>query len=141
MVFATMSRCRKVLVRIYADVAETSLDAAEVVSRRVGGSRVDRCRGIGDGGTCLVAMTRIAVSRTSTTRILGPYRRRPARGADTSGEADRTSEDAIEPRLRLAGLRAERDEIRRHGRLHGLDDMTVRRMVRELDLQEARFLG
>lgn len=75
------------------------------------------------------------------TRILDPYRRRLTRSTTAEGEDDRSTDDAFERRLRLAGLRAERDEIRRHGRLHGLDDRAVRRLVRELDLQEARFLG
>jgi monovalent cation/hydrogen antiporter len=75
------------------------------------------------------------------TRILDPYRHRLMRGVEAGGETDCPMNDALERELRLAGLRAERDEIRRQGRLHAIDDMAVRRMVRELDLQEARILG
>ncbi len=123
-----------------AEVAETSHAAAEIEARlsaaraaiaAVESAPMDPANGED-------AQRRFA---EIAARILEPYRRRLARGVATGGEADRTTEDAIERQLRLAGLRAERDEIRRHGRLHGLDDMAVRRMVRELDLQEARFLG
>jgi monovalent cation/hydrogen antiporter len=75
------------------------------------------------------------------TRILALYRHRLTRGAEAGGETDTAMNDAIERELRVAGLRAEREEIRRAGRLHAIDDLAVRRMVRELDLQEARFLG
>lgn len=71
-------------------------------------------------------------------RILEPYRRRLMLRTSAAGE---DVDEAIERKLRLVGLRAERDELRRHGRLHGLDDVSLRRMVRELDLQEARFGG
>jgi hypothetical protein len=36
--------------------------------------------------------------------------------------------------LLLTGLRAERDEILRIGYSHGIDDMTLRKLVCELDL-------
>jgi Na+/H+ antiporter len=47
--------------------------------------------------------------------------------------------DDIERKLRLAGLRAERDEIYRIARDNAVSDETARRLVREVDLQEARF--
>jgi len=90
-----------------------------------------------------IAQRRPAPERVAAiaTRILEPYRHRLARDVHVEGETERTMNDELERELRLAGLRAERDEIRRHGRLHAIDDLAVRRMVRELDLQEARFLG
>ena len=47
--------------------------------------------------------------------------------------------DEIERELRLAGLRAERAEIYRIGRSRRLPDDMIRRLVREVDLLEARF--
>ena len=44
-----------------------------------------------------------------------------------------------ERRLRLAGLKAEREEIFRQARSRQIDDQTARRLVRELDLLEARL--
>jgi CPA1 family monovalent cation:H+ antiporter len=41
--------------------------------------------------------------------------------------------------LRLAALRAERDEFFRLGRTRVLADDVVRRLVREIDLAEARY--
>ncbi len=47
--------------------------------------------------------------------------------------------DEIERKLRLAGLRAERTELYRIARSRKLSDETARRLVREIDLLEARF--
>ncbi len=47
--------------------------------------------------------------------------------------------DQIERQLRLAGVRAERDEIFRLGRERQLDEEAARRIVRELDLLETRY--
>ena len=45
----------------------------------------------------------------------------------------------IERQLRLAGLRAERDELYRLGRTRRLCDDLVRKLVREVDLIEAQL--
>jgi CPA1 family monovalent cation:H+ antiporter len=45
----------------------------------------------------------------------------------------------IERQLRLAGLRAERDELYRLVRTRQLSEELVRRLVREIDLLEARL--
>jgi CPA1 family monovalent cation:H+ antiporter len=47
--------------------------------------------------------------------------------------------DAIERQLRLAGLRAERDELLASANSHGVKDIVLRKLVREVDLQEARY--
>ena len=47
--------------------------------------------------------------------------------------------DQIERQLRLAALRAERDEIFRMARAREIGDEAARRMVREIDLLEARY--
>ena len=70
-------------------------------------------------------------------RLLAMYRQRIASHTAT-GPVLRLEEQAIERELGLLGLRAERAEARRYGRLHGLDELALRRIVRELDFQEAR---
>lgn len=47
--------------------------------------------------------------------------------------------DLIERQLRLAGLRAERDTIFKLARARRLDDESARKLVREIDLLEARY--
>jgi len=47
----------------------------------------------------------------------------------------------IERQLRLAGLRAERDELYRLGRTRTLSDDLVRKLVREVDLAEAQLIS
>lgn len=74
------------------------------------------------------------------TRALSPYRQRLETRARTVEErvlARKAGE--IERRLRVAGLRAERDELYRMARSGRLSDEVVRALVRELDLQESRY--
>ncbi|HEY8192113.1 MAG TPA: Na+/H+ antiporter, partial [Alphaproteobacteria bacterium] len=47
--------------------------------------------------------------------------------------------EKIERDLRLAGLRAEREEIFRLGRARAIEDDLMRKLVRELDLMEVRY--
>jgi monovalent cation/hydrogen antiporter len=75
----------------------------------------------------------------AATRVMELYRRRLE--GQMSGEnavrVRRTS--AIERKLRLAGLRAERETLFRLARTHKISDARSRELVRELDLQEERF--
>jgi CPA1 family monovalent cation:H+ antiporter len=73
-------------------------------------------------------------------RLMELYRERIS-GRQKTGEeaADARRSDAIERQLRLAGLKAERDEIYRSARDNEVSDEVARRLVREVDLQEARF--
>jgi CPA1 family monovalent cation:H+ antiporter len=48
--------------------------------------------------------------------------------------------DEIERRLRLAGLAAERAELVRLGRMRLVDEETARKLIREVDLQELRYV-
>jgi CPA1 family monovalent cation:H+ antiporter len=48
--------------------------------------------------------------------------------------------DDVERRLWLAGLAAERDELGRMARARQIDEATARKMIREVDLQELRYL-
>jgi CPA1 family monovalent cation:H+ antiporter len=73
-------------------------------------------------------------------RIMELYRQR-IDGRSKSGEEGALARriDEIEHKLRLAGLRAERDEIFRIARSRKLTEEMARKLVREIDLLEARF--
>ncbi len=73
-------------------------------------------------------------------RIMELYRQR-IDGRSKTGEERALARrmDEIERKLRLAGLRAERTELYRIARSHKLSDETARKLVREIDLLEARF--
>ncbi|MGE4373645.1 MAG: Na+/H+ antiporter [Xanthobacter sp.] len=73
-------------------------------------------------------------------RVMALYRQR-IDGRNVTGEdAERCREaEQIEKELRLAGLRAEREEFYRRGRHMGLSDTAVRKLVEEVDLVEARL--
>lgn len=73
-------------------------------------------------------------------RIMELYRQR-IDGRSKTGEERALAWriDEIERKLRLAGLRAERTELYRIARSHKLSDETARKLVREIDLLEARF--
>lgn len=73
--------------------------------------------------------------------ILDLYRLRISRQSKTGEERDlvrKTNE--IERQLRLAGLRAERDEINGLARARKISDEAARQLVREIDLLEARIV-
>ncbi len=75
-------------------------------------------------------------------RIVDMYQQRIGRYAGgEDAEALRGEDDVIERRLRLVGLRAERSEILRTNHQHGMGDLALRAIVRELDLQETRYGG
>ncbi len=73
-------------------------------------------------------------------RIMELYRQR-IDGRSKTGEERALARrmDEIERKLRLAGLRAERTELYRIVRSHKLSGETARKLVREIDLLEARF--
>ena len=75
----------------------------------------------------------------AASRVLALYRGRLERG-DTDIDAQRLQKaDAAERDLRLAALRAERAEIFALARRGRLADDVARRLVREIDLIEARY--
>ncbi len=75
-------------------------------------------------------------------RILELYRHRIDARSKTGAERDVAQKsDAIERALLLAGYRAERHEIFRLTRARKLTDETARKLVREIDLLEARAGG
>lgn len=74
------------------------------------------------------------------SHLMELYRQRIDTRSKTGDEADQVEHlEEIERRLRLAGVRAERDEIYRLGRARKLSDELVRKLVREADLMEARY--
>lgn len=78
----------------------------------------------------------------TATRVMEVYRHRidsrSGAEADVAEQARRA--DEIERRLRLAGLAAEREELVRLGRQRLIDEETARRLIREIDLQELRYV-
>ncbi len=73
-------------------------------------------------------------------RIMDGYRERiERRSADKAAQAVSRQSEQIERELRLAALRAERTEIFRRVRKRELGSESARKLVRELDLMEARY--
>jgi CPA1 family monovalent cation:H+ antiporter len=76
----------------------------------------------------------------ASARIMAIYRQRLDTVArDAEARALDSKIEGIERRLRLAGLRAERAELFRLARRKELDEEASRRMIREIDLLEARY--
>jgi Na+/H+ antiporter len=77
----------------------------------------------------------------AAARVMELYRSRMAHsGAQTGEEKELLRRiDDIEKNLRLAGLRAEREEIFRLARHGKIGDDVMRKLVRELDLVDARY--
>jgi CPA1 family monovalent cation:H+ antiporter len=74
-------------------------------------------------------------------RIMALYRQRIDGRSKVGQEAELAQKiDDIERRLRLVGLRAERAELYRIARGRQLPDEITRKLVREVDLLESRFL-
>ena len=76
----------------------------------------------------------------TAVRLMDLYRER-IQGRSQTGEAAelvRRSDD-IEKKLRVAALRAERDEIFRLARTRQIEHDIARKLVREIDLLETRY--
>lgn len=75
-------------------------------------------------------------------RIMETYRQRIETHTRTDEEdaALTRKMDDIERRLWLAGLAAEREELRRLLRARQLDEVTAKKLLRDVDLQELRYL-
>lgn len=75
-------------------------------------------------------------------RVMEDYRERIEGTMKGGADAAQIKKaDDIEKALRIAAIRAERDEIYRLSREGGLPDDVVRRLVREVDLLEARYVS
>ncbi len=78
------------------------------------------------------------VKTEAAARVIGLYRRRLDREHARGDDAEHANKLAdAERRLRLEALRAERDELYRLRLSRQIDDLLHRRLVRELDLEEA----
>ena len=83
-----------------------------------------------------------ALHADALARLLQMYQQRQERyaaAADTAAPSPAGGVDAAERHLRLLALRAERKEILRSADRLGITDVAVRKLVREVDLQEARY--
>jgi monovalent cation/hydrogen antiporter len=75
-----------------------------------------------------------------SANLMELYRKRIDGRSKTGEEADTLRKtDVIERDLRLAGLRAERDELFRMQRARHVPDAIAQRLIREIDLVETRF--
>ena len=81
------------------------------------------------------------IAIAAAARVIGTY---SARIDSLAGDAEAVAlaqrGDAIEREMRLAGIRAERSDIFRELRARKLGSETARKLIRELDLLEARLL-
>ena len=76
----------------------------------------------------------------ASAQVIALYRHRIERLATDDGAcAPHESAAQIQHELRLVGLRAERDEVLRLGSHHDVSEVTLRKIIREVDLQEARY--
>jgi monovalent cation/hydrogen antiporter len=73
--------------------------------------------------------------------VIALYRHRTGRPRAEATDTARKESDDAERHFRLVGLRAERSAIMELGRQQSLSDLTLQRMVRDLDLQETRHGG
>ncbi|HET8696652.1 MAG TPA: Na+/H+ antiporter [Gammaproteobacteria bacterium] len=116
------------------DAADAELDAArkaaaEAAIQAVEAALHEMARGHSDADFYAEA----------AARVMDRYRRR-VEGHATGENATRVRHiDRIERRLRLAGLRAERDTIYALARAQKISDASSRKLVREVDLVEERF--
>lgn len=76
----------------------------------------------------------------AANRVIDFYQRRVRAGVSDEGEARRLRKtDAMERKLRLAGLRGERAAILDLARKRSISDTTSRRLVREIDVLESLY--
>ena len=78
----------------------------------------------------------------TASRLMEIYRQRIASRSHTAEDDAAMARriDEIERRLRLTGLAAEREELMRLARSRHIDEVTARRLIREVDLQELRYV-
>lgn len=115
---------------------DAQVDAARTAAAEAAIAAIERTQHrLADGRKDADAYVNIAA------RLMDLYRERighPA--AEPQQQEMRKRDEAIERDLRLAALRAERQEVFRRVRNRELGSEAARRLVREIDLFEARFL-
>jgi monovalent cation/hydrogen antiporter len=95
----------------------------------------------GDGGDSSAGDALRALQVGTASAVLEEYRQRIERFDGSETPAQRSRDDRYDRQVRLVGLRAERAALRRLAAEQGVDDLVLRRLVRELDHQEARHLA
>ena len=77
---------------------------------------------------------------SAATRVIALYQHRLDEDSSSEDEARQLRKaDAAERELRLAALQGQREAIFELTRRHHVSDEVSRRLVREIDLQEARY--
>jgi CPA1 family monovalent cation:H+ antiporter len=114
---------------------QESEDRARVVAAEAAILAIERAlHDLGEGRSDADIYTEVGA------RLMELYRERILGRQKTGQEAiEARRSDAIEWKLRLAGLQAERNELYRIARDNKVSDEIARKLVREVDLQEARF--
>jgi CPA1 family monovalent cation:H+ antiporter len=79
------------------------------------------------------------VSASATEHVIGLYQHRLGTDAGSSDGAHMREADQAEREFRLVALKAERDTILKLARLAKISDATARKLLREIDLVEARY--
>jgi CPA1 family monovalent cation:H+ antiporter len=79
------------------------------------------------------------MSASAVDQVLGLYQHRLGNLGSTTDASKVREADQAERELRLAALKAERDAILRLTRQATISDATARKMLREIDLVEARY--
>lgn len=112
-------------------------DAARVSAARAAMQAIEKTRHkLGDGQADADLYVDVSA------RLMELYRQRIDGRPKNGEEAEEVRRlDEIERLLRLDALKAERDEYYRLARARRLSHETVRRLVREVDLMEARYAG
>lgn len=110
-------------------------DRARVAAAKAAIDAVDRLQhGLGEG------RDDADLYANAGAHIMEGYRRRIDNRSKTGNDAEVMRKiERIERELRLAGLHAERDEIYRLGRDGDIPEESVRKLVQEIDLIEARL--
>ena len=82
------------------------------------------------------------IAIAAAARVIGTYRARfDSRAGHAEAAALAWRGNAIEREMRLAGIRAERNDVFHELRARKLGSETARKLIRELDLLEARLLA
>ena len=82
------------------------------------------------------------IAIAAAARVIGTYRARfDSRAGHAEAAALAWRGNAIEHEMRLAGIRAERNDVFHDLRARKLGSETARKLIRELDLLEARLLA
>ncbi|MBS0275524.1 MAG: Na+/H+ antiporter [Proteobacteria bacterium] len=108
--------------RARAAAAKAAIEAVELALREAAGTKINDL--YPEAGARIVELYRQRINGLSKTGDDGVHQRKL---------------EAIERRLRLSALRAERNEIYRLSRAHRVSEETSRKLVSEIDLLETRF--